>query len=113
MFRSLPKPQSFEQGQRLAFGWFLVGSGIFAGLVGVSLTVFFGWLAFKFVANRELILLILAGGFAAYLTAMIVVMLSLAVGGPVGRFKVNASKEGVGFEASDDQISESVNDDRP
>lgn len=110
MLRNLPKPSTFEQGQRQLFGWFMVFAGLFAGFVSVCLTIFFGWLAFKFVGHRELLLLILSGGFAAFLAAMCMVMLAMAVGGPVGRFKVNASKEGVGFEATDDESERVSND---
>lgn len=98
MLKNLPKPTTFEQGERLKFGWLMVASGMFVGIVALALVVFFAWLSFKFPANRELILYILAGGFAAYLAMQSSVMFALAIGGPVGRGKASATKDGVSLE---------------
>ena len=102
MLRNLPKPQTFEQGERLKFGWLMIASGMFAGAVALGMVVFFAWLAFKFSENRELILMILAGGFAAYLIMQQMVMIAMGVGGPVGRVKASATKDGVSLEADGD-----------
>lgn len=99
---SLPKPENFEQGQRKLFGLAMIGSGLFVGAVALCLVGFFAYLAFKFPDHRETILYVLAGALGAYLVLQSIVMVSMAVGGPVGRFKVSASKEGMNLEAAGD-----------
>ena len=99
---SLPKATTFEQGQRQLFGLLMAASGIFVGVVALALLVFIGLLAFKFPDHRLTLIYILGGSLGAYLVMQSIVMISMAVGGPVGRLKVSASKEGASFEASED-----------
>lgn len=110
MLKDLPKPTTFEQGQRLMFGLMMVGSGIFFGLIGLAMTVVFVTLAFKFPGHREQILWIMAAITGACWIGQLAVTISMALGGPVGRFKLSASKEGATFEASDDDEPRSVSD---
>jgi hypothetical protein len=49
----------------------------------------------------EQILTILGFGFGGFLVGMMVVMIAMAVGGPIGRFKASVSRTGANFEASD------------
>jgi hypothetical protein len=101
MFK-LPKPDSFEDGQRQFFGLAMVAAGIFAGLISVGLIGLFWGFAVKFPALMKFCLTVIAGGFAGFLVSMIIVIISMAVGGPVGRFKVHASRDGLDVEASGD-----------
>ena len=110
MLKDLPPPTTFEQGQRLMFGLMMVGAGIFCGLGAVALTVLFAWLAFKLPAHQLPIIYVLAGSLAGAIIGMMVVLISMAVGGPVGRFKLSASKEGATLEASDDDEPRRVHD---
>lgn len=107
MLKNLPKPTTFEQGERLKFGLMMVGGGIFCGLGAVALTIMFAWMAFKLPAHQLPIIYILAGSLVGAIVGMMVVLISMAVGGPVGKLKASASREGVSFEASDDDSSRS------
>ncbi|MFZ4165322.1 hypothetical protein [Brevundimonas sp. NPDC058933] len=102
MLKNLPKPTTFEQGQRLMFGLMMVGAGIFNGVGAVALTIWFAWLAFKLPAHQLPIIYVLAGSLTGAIVGMMIVLISMAVGGPVGKLKASASREGVSLEASDD-----------
>jgi hypothetical protein len=102
MLSKLPQPTTFEQGQRKMFGLLLVGSGMFAGISALGMVVFMATLAFKFTQERLVIVYILGGALFAYLVLQSIVMISMSIGGPVGRFKVSANKEGAAFEATGD-----------
>ena len=103
MLKNLPKPISFEQGQRAKFGSLMAYAGIFCGLVALALVIYFAIAAVKMPAFTLTILWFLAGALFGYLVLQSVVMIAMAVGGPVGRFKVSATKEGASLEASDDE----------
>ena len=107
LFKKLPPPQTFAEGQRYIFGLLMAASGVFFGLVGLALTIFFGVLAFRYADHRETILWIMAGSLAGCWIGQIAVTISMAVGGPVGRFKVTASRDGATLEADGDDESES------
>lgn len=105
--RPLPAPESFAEGQRALALWLMSAAGMFAGVMVcaiIALLVWGGWAP----ANERLILYIIAGALAGFVISMIAVILALAVGGPVGRFRVDASRNGVGFDLSDDKSSPTV-----
>lgn len=102
MLPKFPKPGSYAEGQRQLYGWLMIAAGLWSGLVAMVLTALFVWLAFKFPNERELILYILAGALAANQAGSMMVIVALALGGPVGKFKGSASREGVSLEASGD-----------
>lgn len=102
MLKDLPPPTTFEQGERLKFGLMMVVGGIFCGLGAVALTVWFARLAFLLPAHQLPIIYILAGSLGGAIVGMMIVLISMAVGGPVGKLKVSATKEGATLEASDD-----------
>ena len=110
MFKKLPQPTTFAEGQRKLFGLLMIASGLWAGFMNIALTVFFCVLAFLFPDHRLTILYVLAGALLAANVAQTIVMVSLALGGPVGRFKVTANKDGASLEADGDgePISPSV-----
>ena len=81
-------------GLRLAGG----GAGIFCGLASVAmvgLLVWGGWSA----AEEHTIVLIFGGALGGFIACMAAVMIGLLVGGPVGRFKGSATRDGVSLEA--------------
>ena len=97
----LPPPTTFAEGQRALFGWLIAAAGVFCGLISVTmvaLLVWGGWSA----EHERLIIIIFGCSLGAFILAMVVVIISLALGGPVGRFKVSASKEGASVEAESD-----------
>lgn len=98
----LPQPETFADGQRQFFGVAMVLAGIFAGVISIGMVGLFTAMAIKYPAMMKLCLYILAGGFAGFLTSMIAVIIAMAVGGPVGRFKTKLSREGAELEAEGD-----------
>jgi len=86
----------------------MIAGGIFygAGTVGIILLFWLGsWSA---RSEHERIMWIALIGIS-YALGSIAVTISCAVGGPVGRFKMDASRSGVGFDlSSDDQPAATV-----
>jgi hypothetical protein len=95
----LPFPRSFAEGQRQIYGWLAAAAGMFCGTCAVlmiCLLMWGGWSA----AEQHTIVLIFGGALGGFITAMMAVIVGLLVGGPVGRFKGSAGREGVELEAS-------------
>ena len=61
----------------------------------VALLMWGGWSR----AEEHSIVIIFGWSLGAFIVAMIVVIVGLLAGGPVGRFKVAASKDGASIEA--------------
>lgn len=103
----IPPPTSFAEGQRAVALWAMILAGMFAGIMIcaiLALLVWGGWSP----QNERLILYIVAGALAGFVVSMIAVIAALAVGGPVGRFKMDANRSGVGFDLSADQPAATV-----
>lgn len=98
---TLPPPTTFSEGQRQIYGWMMIAAGIACGAMAIAMVVIFVWGGWP-VERYQQILTILGIGFGGFLTGMMIVMVALAVGGPVGRFKGGVGKEGLNFEASGD-----------
>lgn len=102
-----PPPITFEDGQRKLYGWLMAAAGIaysIAVLCGAYIVIYGDWPA-DLAKTRLLILAGLIGGGSI---GSIAVTLALAVGGPVGRFKVAAGKDGGTFEAESDRVASTV-----
>ena len=97
----LPPPTTFAEGQRQLFGILMAAAGVFCGAVAVGLIAILVWGGWPETLYGQIltILGVTLGGFIAAMTAVIIAM---AVGGPVGRFKASASKDGFGLEADGD-----------
>jgi hypothetical protein len=96
----LPPPSSFAEGQRLIYGWLAAAAGIFCGLAAatmVGLLMWGGWSS----AEEHSIVVILGCALGGFIAAMSAVIIGLLVGGPVGRFKGSAGRDGVMIEAED------------
>ena len=61
----------------------------------VALLMWGGWSA----EHQRLILVIFGWSLGGFIAAMVAVIVGLLAGGPVGRFKVAASREGASIEA--------------
>ena len=95
----LPRPATFAEGQRLIYGLLAAAAGIFCGLcafVVIAVLMFGGWSA----AQEPRIVAILGWALAGFIGGMIAVIVGLLAGGPVGRFKVGASRDGASIEAA-------------
>lgn len=79
----------------------LFGGGISCTLLAVGI-VLIVWLGKWAIPMQKIQLYILGGALCGFLIGMLLVLIALAVGGPLGRLKLSASKEGFGVEASGD-----------
>lgn len=94
LFAALPKPETFAEGQRLVFGWLAAFAGIFCGIAAeemIALLMWGGWSK----AEEHTIVVIFGWTLGGFIACMAVVMIGLLVGGPVGRFKGEASPRGL------------------
>ncbi|MGI8705932.1 MAG: hypothetical protein ACR2JJ_09100 [Sphingomicrobium sp.] len=96
--KSFPSPQTFAEGQRLIYGWLAAAAGMFCGVMAVAMIALLMWGGWSDGQERTIVIIFgcTLGGFVAAMSAVIV---GLLVGGPVGRFKGSASREGVSLEA--------------
>ena len=94
----LPPPLSFAEGQRYLYGLLASAAGMFCGAASgfmVALLMWGSWSA----AEEHTIVTIFGWSLGAFILAMIVVIVGLLAGGPVGRFKVAATRDGASLEA--------------
>ena len=98
----LPPPQTFAEGQRLIYGWLAAAAGMFCGLMAIALVGLLMWGGWS-GAEEHTIVVIFGFTLGGFVAAMAAVMVGLLVGGPVGRFKGAAGREGISLEAEDHQ----------
>jgi hypothetical protein len=94
----LPPPATFAEGQRLIYGLLAAAGGIFCGGMAVAmigLLMWGGWSA----SEEHSIVTIFGCSLGGFIIAMIAVIVGLLAGGPVGRFKVSATRDGASLEA--------------
>ena len=94
----IPPPGTFAEGQRYIYGLLASAAGMFCGAAAgfmVALLMWGGWSA----AEEHTIVTIFGWSLGGFIAAMIVVIVGLLAGGPVGRFKVIASRDGASIEA--------------
>jgi hypothetical protein len=100
----LPPPVTFEDGQRKLYGILMSRAGVgfgLASLAAASVIIWGDWPA----GLAELRLYFVGGALLLAGAGSIAVTVALAVGGPVGRFKVDVSKTGVAIDASDHTVT--------
>ncbi|MFP5329683.1 MAG: hypothetical protein ACLGHC_06045 [Alphaproteobacteria bacterium] len=98
---ALPRPQTFAEGQRLIYGWLASAAGIFCGIMAVATIALLMWGGWS-PAEEHTIVVILGCALGGFIAAMTSVIIGLLVGGPVGRFKGAAGRDGVSLEAHGD-----------
>lgn len=94
----LPPPLTFAEGQRYIYGLLAAAAGMFCGgcaVAMVALLMWGGWSA----REEHTIVTIFGWSLGGFIAAMVVVIVGLLAGGPVGRFKVEASRGGASIEA--------------
>lgn len=94
----VPDPTSFAEGQRLIYGWLTAAAGIFCGLMALTMTALLMWGGWS-QAEEHSIVTIFGCSLGAFITAMTTVIVGLLAGGPVGRIKVSANRDGACVEA--------------
>jgi hypothetical protein len=95
--RPVPAPTTFAEGQRYIYGLLASAAGMFCGAASgfmVALLMWGGWSA----AEEHTIVTIFGWSLGAFIMAMIVVIVGLLAGGPVGRVKLSASRDGASVE---------------
>jgi hypothetical protein len=96
--RPLPAPNTFAEGQRYIYGILASAAGMFCGAASafmVALLMWGGWSR----SEEHTIVTIFGWSLGGFIVAMIVVIIGLLAGGPVGRFKVSATRDGAAIEA--------------
>jgi hypothetical protein len=96
--KSLPPPLTFAEGQRYIYGLLAAAAGMSSGassILMVALLMWGGWSP----SEEHRIVTIFGWSLGGFIAAMIVVIIGLLTGGPVGRFRVSASKDGATIEA--------------
>ncbi len=95
----LPPPATFAEGQRLVYGLLAAAAGMFCGLAAVAMIALLMWGGWS-AREEHSIVVIFGWSLGGFIAAMVAVIVGLLAGGPVGRFKVSAGREGATLEAS-------------
>jgi len=96
--KTLPPPGTFAEGQRYIYGLLASAGGMFCGAGAgfmVALLMWGGWS----LGQEHTIIMIFGWSLGGFIVAMVAVIIGLLAGGPVGRFKVAASRDGASIEA--------------
>ena len=96
--RSLPPPGTFAEGQRYIYGLLASAAGMFCGACAVGMIALLMWGGWS-RAEEHSIVTIFGFSLGGFIAAMVVVIVGLLAGGPVGRFRVKATRDGALFEA--------------
>jgi hypothetical protein len=99
--KPLPPPGTFAEGQRLVYGLLAAAAGMFCGACAIAMIALLMWGGWS-AAEEHSIVLIFGWSLGGFVAAMVAVIVGLLAGGPVGRFKVNAGRDGASFEAESD-----------
>jgi len=95
----LPPPTSFAEGQRLIYGLLAAAAGMFSGACAVAMIALLMWGGWD-PSEQHTILLIFGWSLGGFIAAMVAVIVGLLAGGPVGRFRLTASRGGATVEAA-------------
>ena len=96
--KPLPPPITFAEGQRYIYGLLAAGAGMFCGACAVGMVALLMWGGWS-PAEEHSIVTIFGWSLGGFIAAMVIVIVGLLAGGPVGRFKVEATRTGALFEA--------------
>ena len=94
----LPPPGTFAEGQRYIYGLLAAAAGMFCGACAVAMIALLMWGGWR-PAEEHSIVIIFGWSLGGFIAAMLVAIVGLLAGGPVGRFRVEATREGATFEA--------------
>jgi hypothetical protein len=96
--KPLPPPDTFAEGQRYIYGLLASAAGIFCGACAIGMIALLMWGRWN-RSEEHAIVAIFGWSLGGFIAAMIVVIVGLLAGGPVGRFKLSASRDGAAIEA--------------
>ena len=94
----LPPPLTFAEGQRYIYGLLAAAAGIFCGLCAVAMVALLMWGGWA-PGEEHSIVVIFGWSLGGFIAAMVAVIVGLLAGGPVGRFKLSAGRDGATIEA--------------
>ena len=80
------------------YGLLAAAAGIFCGVCAVAMIALLMWGRWS-AAEEHTIVTIFGWSLGGFIVAMIAVIVGLLAGGPVGRFKVSATRDGACVEA--------------
>ena len=100
--KQLPPPQTFAEGQRYIYGLLASAAGMFCGACAVGMVALLMWGGWS-AREEHTIVTIFGWSLGGFIAAMVIVIVGLLAGGPVGRFKVEATRTGALFEADSGQ----------
>jgi len=97
----LPPPGTFAEGQRLIYGLLAAAAGMFCGACAIAMVALLMWGGWTRDEQHSIVVIFgwTLGGFIA---AMVAVIVGLLAGGPVGRFRLSATRDGASLEADGD-----------
>jgi hypothetical protein len=95
----LPPPGTFAEGQRYIYGLLAAAAGMFCGCCAVAMVALLMWGGWS-AAEEHTIVAIFGWSLGGFIAAMVAVIVGLLAGGPVGRFKVSATRDGASLEAN-------------
>ena len=96
--RRLPPPGTFAEGQRLVYGLLAAAAGMFCGACAVGMIALLMWGGWS-PSEQHSIIIIFGWSLGGFIAAMISVIVGLLAGGPVGRFRLSAGRDGASVEA--------------
>jgi hypothetical protein len=94
----LPPPGTFAEGQRLIYGLLAAAGGMFCGSCAVVMVALLMWGRWT-IEEQHSIVVIFGCALGGFIAATIAVIVGLLAGGPVGRLRMTAGREGATFEA--------------
>jgi len=94
----LPEPGTFAEGQRYIYGLFASAAGMFCGAFAGFMVALLMWGRWS-RSEEHTIVTIFGWSLGGFIAAMMVVIVGLLAGGPVGRLRMTASRDGASIEA--------------
>jgi hypothetical protein len=98
VMESLPPPRTFAEGQRYVYGLLAAAGGMFCGACAVATIALLMWGGWS-PGEEHSIVAIFGWSLGGFIAAMVAVIVGLLAGGPVGRFKLAAGRDGALVEA--------------
>jgi hypothetical protein len=96
--KALPPPGTFAEGQRLVYGLLAAAAGMFCGGCAVAMIALLMWGGWS-RSEEHSIVIIFGWSLGGFIAAMVAVIVGLLAGGPVGRFRLAANRDGASLEA--------------
>ena len=96
--KSLPPPATFAEGQRYIYGLLAAAAGMFCGACAVAMIALLMWGGWSAIEEHSIVV-IFGWSLGGFIAAMVAVIVGLLAGGPVGRFRMSASRDGASLEA--------------